>query len=194
MFTGLIRTLGEIRRVDQRGDCQVAISMVEPFAIAVGDSIACHGICLTATKIAGHEFKVSLSAETLACSNAGHWKTGTVIHLEPSLKVGDSLDGHFVSGHVDGVARAVRTEKSGDSEIWEFDAPAALAKYIAAKGSVTLDGVSLTVNRVTGQRFAVNLIPHTLQATCFKTLQLGQEVNLEVDVLARYVARLGEAR
>ena len=227
MFTGLIRTQGEIRRVDQRGDRLFAIAMAEPFAVEIGDSIACNGICLTAIKLNGHEFKVSVSEETLRCTTAGEWKVGTKLNLEPSLRIGDSLGGHFVSGHVDGLARATTQTPEGDSVRWEFEVPQGLAKFIAPKGSVTLDGVSLTVNEVKESRvesresssdhatarlphpakplssldsrlstlittFSVNIIPHTQKETGFSRLQVGERVNLEVDLLARYVARLTE--
>lgn len=192
MFTGLIRTTGEIRRVDQRGDCFITIAMREPFACEIGDSIACNGVCLTVIKINGHEFKVSLSAETLRVTTAERWAVGDVLNLEPALAVGDKLGGHFVSGHVDGVGKTIASEKSGDSTVWTFEAPAALAKYIAAKGSITVDGVSLTVNSVQNNQFTVNIIPHTAQVTGFGTLKVGDAVNLEIDMLARYVARLQE--
>lgn len=206
MFTGLIRTQGTIRRVDQRGDCMVTIAMMEPFAIEVGDSICCQGICLTAVKTNDNEFKVSLSAETMNRSTAKHWSVGHVINLEPALRVGDAMGGHVVSGHVDGVARAVVSEKNGDSTRWEFEVPPHLARFIAPKGSVTLDGVSLTVNTVsdtplsdtaaapTVTRFCVNIIPHTAKVTGFSRLQVGDDVNLEIDMLARYVARLAGAK
>ena len=214
MFTGLIKTQGKIRRVDQRGDCIMTIAMQEPFAVEVGDSIACHGICLTATKITGNEFKVSLSNETMVRTNAGTWEMGTMINLEPSLRVGDAMGGHFVSGHIDGLATAISAEKSGDSTVWIFEVPGALARYIAPKGSITIDGVSLTVNEVARHAagatsapqqvaafinvipktyFSVNIIPHTAEITCFGHLQIGQAVNIEIDMLARYVARLQEA-
>ncbi len=200
MFTGLIQTQGTIRRVDQRGDCMMTIAMREPFVVEIGDSIACNGICLTAIKVSDNEFKVSLSAETLDCTTAKDWAVGTVLNLEPSLRVGDKLGGHFVSGHVDGVVRAVAAEQSGDSMIWDFEVPPALAGFIAAKGSVTIDGVSLTVNRITpgeGQTplsFSVNIIPHTAKMTRFGQLRVGDSVNLEIDMLARYVARLAETK
>lgn len=193
MFTGLIRTQGTIRRVDQRGDCMITIAMSEPFHVNIGDSIACNGVCLTAIKVSDNEFKVSLSAETLARSNAKDWAVGTIINLEPSLSVGDSMGGHFVSGHVDGLARVVACEQSGDSMIWEFEVPPALSRFVAPKGSVTLDGVSLTVNTVEDKGstvFSVNIIPHTAKVTSFGRLKVGDLVNLEVDMLARYVARL----
>ncbi|MFZ4540262.1 MAG: riboflavin synthase [Rickettsiales bacterium] len=201
MFTGLIKTQGTIRRVDQRGDCMVTIAMSEPFPAEVGDSICCQGICLTVIKINDNEFKVSLSAETMTRTVARDWAVGTVLNLEPSLSVGDALGGHFVSGHVDGLAHVVRSEKSGDSTIWEFEAPPHLARFIAAKGSVTLDGVSLTVNEVHERNtptpvttFTVNIIPHTAKMTSFGQLKVGDAVNLEVDMIARYVARLAEKK
>lgn len=198
MFTGLIRTQGTVRRVDMRGDCMVTIAMSEPFAIEIGDSICCDGICLTAIKVDDNAFKVSLSAETMNRSTAKDWAVGTLINLEPSLTVGGPIGGHFVSGHVDGLARAVAQEQSGDSMIWEFEVPAALAKFIAPKGSVTLNGVSLTVNEVKDAAgstvFSVNIIPHTSKVTGFGRLKIGDFVNLEIDMLARYVARLHEAK
>ena len=233
MFTGLVKTQGKIRRVDQRGDCIMTIAMRDPFPVEIGDSIACHGICLTATKVTGNEFKVSLSAETMARTNAGSWEMGTLINLEPSLRVGDPMGGHFVSGHVDGMARALSAEPSGDSMVWVFEVPATLGRFIAAKGSITIDGVSLTVNGVGDSReitatdtnpnpssdprspqgeplapgvseakgtrspstktiFTVNIIPHTASVTCFDSLHVGTLVNIEIDMLARYVARLQE--
>jgi len=211
MFTGLIKTQGTIRRVDQRGDCMMTFALAEPFPIEIGDSICCQGICLTAVKTTDTEFKTSLSAESMNRTTAKHWQVGSVVNIEPSLKVGDPVGGHFVSGHVDGVARAVAAEKSGDSMIWEFEVPPHLARYIAPKGSVTIDGVSLTVNMVkdvpmnlpqadtptnsgikapTVTYFSVNIIPHTAKITSFSRLTVGDEVNLEIDMLARYVARL----
>jgi riboflavin synthase len=184
--------MGEIRRVDQRGDRLITIAMGQPFAAAIGDSIACNGVCLTVVKLNGQEFKVSLSAETLACTTAEQWAVGDRVNLEPALAVGDRLGGHFVSGHVDGLGKALSATASGDSTVWEFEAPDALAKFIAAKGSITVDGVSLTVNRVEGNRFFVNIIPHTSAVTGFSSLKVGNAVNLEIDMLARYVARLQE--
>lgn len=192
MFTGLIRSLGTIRAIDPQGDRVMTIAMQRPFAIALGDSIACNGICLTATAFDRSSFQVSLSAETLACSTAAQWRVGDLINLEPSLAVGDKLGGHFVSGHVDGMGRAVAATPSGDSVVWMFEAPAALMPYIAPKGSITIDGVSLTVNVVSNGGFSVNIIPHTQQETHFASLRTGDAVNLEIDMLARYVARLRE--
>jgi riboflavin synthase len=193
MFTGLIRTQGTVTRVEQRGDRVLTIAPDAPFALSLGASVACHGICLTVVEINGDAFRVSLSAETLNCTTARDWAVGTRINLEPSLRVGDELGGHFVSGHVDGVARVIGREESGDSTVWEFEAPVTLAQFIAAKGSITIDGVSLTVNRVSGQHFLVNIIPHTAQVTSFGALKVGGHANLEIDMLARYVARLAES-
>lgn len=192
MFTGLVKTQGTIRRITPAGDTVMEIEADAPLPLSLGASIACHGMCLTVTAFEGTRFTVSLSAETLRCTNAGSWQEGTRINLEPSLCVGDEIGGHFVSGHVDGLGTVVRSEKSGDSTIWEFEAPQALAKFIAPKGSITIDGVSLTVNTVNGPRFAVNIIPHTAEMTGFGRLAVGDAVNLEVDLLARYVARLKE--
>lgn len=203
MFTGLIKTQGTIRRVDMRGDCLITIAMSEPFTIEIGDSICCDGICLTAVKVDDNAFKVSLSAETMQCSTASDWAVGTVLNLEPSLTVGDAMGGHYVSGHVDGLAHVVAAEKSGDSMIWEFEVPPHLARFVAAKGSVTLNGVSLTVNTVQDSRgvagtpvtrFSVNIIPHTAKMTNIGSLKIGDAVNLEIDMLARYVARLTEKK
>lgn len=203
MFTGLIKSQGTIRRVDMRGDCMVTIAMAEPFALDVGASVAVNGICLTVIKLDDNAFKVSLSGETLNRSTAKDWEVGTQVNLEPALAVGDALGGHFVSGHVDGLARAIRQEKSGDSTIWEFDVPPHLSRFIAAKGSVTLDGVSLTINDVRDGRrpegspmtsFTVNIIPHTAKMTGFSRLNVGDAVNLEIDMLARYVARIAERK
>lgn len=194
MFTGLIRTQGEIRRVDQRGDRIITIALQHPFPMEIGDSICCNGVCLTVIKLNGHEFKVSLSEETLTASTAGDWAVGKRLNIEPSLRVGDAVGGHFVAGHVDGKALVIGKEISGDSTIWEFQLPAALARFIAPKGSVAIDGVSLTVNKVTAvPSFTVNIIPHTAEVTGFRSLAVGDVVNIEVDMLARYVVRAREA-
>lgn len=192
MFTGLVRTQGTIRSITTRGDTVMAIEADEKLPLTLGASICCHGMCLTVTQLDGKNFEVSLSAETLRCTNAGSWQVGTRINLEPSLTVGDEIGGHFVSGHVDAIAKIIRSEKSGDSTIWEFEVPSQLSKFIAPKGSITIDGVSLTVNSVSGNRFAVNIIPHTQTVTGFGALKIGDSVNIEVDMLARYVARLKE--
>lgn len=192
MFTGLIRSQGEIRTIAMQGDCVITLAMREPFPVAIGDSIACNGICLTVTQHNAQQFTVSLSAETLRCTTAGQWKVGDAIHLEPALAVGDKLGGHFVSGHVDGVGHARAATPVGDSVGWAFAAPPTLMPFIAPKGSITIDGVSLTVNELLGDGFSVNIIPHTRAVTNFGHLKVGDAVNLEIDLLARYVARLQE--
>lgn len=192
MFTGLITARGTIARIEQHGDLTMEVAAPDSLPLAIGASIACDGICLTVVEILNGSFTVQLSAETLRCTNAGSWQVGSAINLEPSLAVGDRLGGHFVSGHIDGQAVAIHTETSGDSTIWTFEAPESLAKFIATKGSVTLNGVSLTVNTVEKNLFSVNIIPHTNDVTGFGNLKLLDKVNLEVDMLARYVARLQE--
>ena len=194
MFTGLIHTTGTVRRVDQRGDCMITIAMADSFPIEIGDSIACDGICLTAVKFSDNEFKVSLSAETMNKTTANQWQVGTKVNLEPSLRVGDALGGHLVSGHVDGVGRVIGSQPSGDSLLFAFEVPTELSRFIAAKGSVTINGVSLTVNEVNGVRFTVNIIPHTAKMTTFGALKADDQVNIEIDMLARYVARLMETK
>lgn len=192
MFTGLVTARGEIRRIESQGDVTMEIAAPATLPLAIGASIACNGICLTVVEILNGSFTAQLSAETLRCTNAGSWQVGSAINLEPSLSVGDKLGGHFVSGHIDGQAVAIHTEQSGDSTVWTFEAPESLARFIAAKGSVTLNGVSLTVNNVEKNLFSVNIIPHTKDVTGFGNLKLLDKVNLEVDMLARYVARLQE--
>jgi riboflavin synthase len=196
MFTGLIQTQGTIRHLEQQGDLLVEIKpLAEDFPLSLGASIACHGVCLTVTHVTpDNGFTAQLSAETLRVTNAGRWRVGMKLNLEASLKLGDVLGGHIVSGHVDGLAAVLSKTPSGDSTVWEFEVPSELAPFIAPKGSVAVDGVSLTVNQVTGNRFTVNIIPHTHAVTGFATLQVGDAVNLEVDPLARYVARMLEFR
>lgn len=194
MFTGLVSARGTIREIRQEGDTVMVIAPDDAaFPLSMGASIACNGICLTVVRIENGTFTVQLSAETLRVTTAGAWQTGDLLNLEPSLSVGDKLGGHFVSGHVDGLASVASITPSGDSHVWEFAAPASLMKFIAPKGSVTLDGVSLTVNAVEGERFRVNIIPHTAQVTSFGSHRVGSAINLEVDLLARYVARLQES-
>ena len=192
MFTGLITARGTVTRIEQQGDVTMHIATPADFPRDLGASIACNGICLTVIDILPDGFATQLSAETMRCTNAGAWQVGSEINLEPSLVVGDRLGGHFVSGHVDGLAVAIHTEPSGDSNVWTFEAPESLAKFIAAKGSVTLNGVSLTVNTVEKNLFSVNIIAHTSSVTGFGSMKLLDKVNLEVDMLARYVARLRE--
>jgi riboflavin synthase len=194
MFTGIVTDLGEVRHVEKRGDTHVVIATQYDVAeVDIGASIACSGVCMTVVDKGGTKdrwFAVTASGETLSKTTIGGWKPGDRVNLERPLKVGDELGGHIVSGHVDGVAEILRAEPEGESLRLGFLAPAALARFIAPKGSLTLDGVSLTVNEVDGARFGVNLIPHTLKVTTFGRAKPGGHVNLEIDVLARYVARL----
>jgi riboflavin synthase len=194
MFTGIVTDLGEVRHVERRGDTHIVIATNYDVAeVDVGASIACSGVCLTVVDKGGSKdrwFAVTASGETLSKTTIGDWKPGDRINLEWPLKVGDELGGHIVSGHVDGVAEIVRAEPDGESVRIGFEAPRALAQFVAPKGSVCLDGVSLTVNEVDGARFGVNIIPHTLKVTTFGRARPGHRVNLEIDVLARYVGRL----
>ena len=196
MFTGIVTDIGEVRQV-RRGDGGATLTIATAYdtaAIALGASIACSGVCLTATALKPGSFTADVSNESLACSTLGDWHEGTRINLEQSLKLGDEMGGHLVLGHVDGVARIVDRRPDGDSVRFAFEAPADLAPFIAPKGSVALDGVSLTVNEVDGRTFGVNIIPHTLSHTTFGDAGPGTRVNLEIDLIARYVGRLLEAR
>ena len=191
MFTGLVTDVGEVRRVERNGDARFVIATAFDLnAVEIGASIACSGACLTVVEKGEDWFAVDVSGETLACTTLGDWRKGRRVNLEQSLRIGAELGGHLVQGHVDGVAPVMDRRPDGDSLRFEFEAPAELARYIARKGSVALDGVSLTVNEVDGRRFGVNIIPHTASRTTFGTTQAGDQVNLEVDLLARYVARL----
>ena len=196
MFTGLITDVGRVVSIDS-GRFQIQ-SGYPSDDIPVGASICCDGVCLTATSIlhgdGGAAFTVDVSNETLSKSTLGSWKPGSSINLERSLRAGDELGGHVVSGHVDGIAKIVSIDADGASRRFTFEAPDHLAMYIAPKGSVALDGTSLTVNEVSGRRFGVNLIPHSLTVTTWGAKTVGEMVNLEVDVFARYVARQLEYR
>ena len=198
MFTGIITDLGEVLAVHQKGDLRARIgTSYDIDGIDIGASISCDGVCLTvvATGTAPRGwFDVDISAETLSKTNIGHdgWPVGKRLNLERALKVGDELGGHIVSGHVDGVAEVVGIRPEGDSVRVTFRAPEALAKFIAPKGSVALNGTSLTVNEVQGRDFGINFIPHTQKVTTWGEVALGQKINLEIDTLARYVARLQE--
>jgi riboflavin synthase len=195
MFTGIVTDLGRVRRLRDGDLAELTIATsFDASAIPLGASIACSGVCLTVVAVAPGEFSVQASAETLACTAIGEWGEGTPVNLEKSLRVGDELGGHLVSGHVDGVACIVERRPDGESVRFAFDAPKGLARYIAVKGSVALDGVSLTVNDVSETRFGVNIIPHTLACTNFGAAKPGQLMNLEIDQIARYVARLLDAR
>ena len=194
MFTGIITDVGQVRHIEKRGDTHIVIGThYDVGAIDIGASIACSGVCLTVVDkgtAADRWFGVTASAETLAKTTIGSWKKGDGVNLERPLRLGDELGGHIVAGHVDGVAAIVDINQDGESQRFRFDAPPDLARFIAPKCSVALDGVSLTVNEVDGARFGVNIIPHTLKVTGFGRAKSGQSVNLEVDLMARYVARL----
>ncbi|MEM1341816.1 MAG: riboflavin synthase [Pseudomonadota bacterium] len=191
MFTGIIADVGRIETLERRGDLRARIATAfETTTIEIGASIACDGVCLTAVSLGPGWFDVDISAESLDKSTLGAWQEGQRVNLERSLKVGDELGGHIVSGHVDGVADVVGAEDEGDSTRFTFEAPEALARFIAPKGSVALNGTSLTVNEVEGRRFGINLIPHTKEVTTWGDIKAGGRVNLEIDTLARYVARL----
>ncbi len=193
MFTGIITDLGRIKSVEKRGDTRISIETgFDTADIDIGASIACSGPCLTVVERGADWFAIEASAETLSRTTIGGWKPGTRVNLERALRVGDELGGHIVSGHVDGIARILDTRTEGDSVRFEFEAPEGLGKFIASKGSVALDGVSLTVNAVENSRFGVNVISHTRECTTFGDLGPGDEVNIEVDMLARYVGRLTE--
>ena len=191
MFTGIITDQGEIRALEQRGDLRARIGCgYDTQAIDIGASIACDGVCLTVIDTGPDWFDVEISAETVARTNLSDWAEGRAVNLERALKVGDELGGHIVSGHVDGVAEVVALREEGDSTRVTLRAPEALARFIAPKGSVALNGTSLTVNEVEGRDFGINFIPHTKQVTTWGRVAVGDRVNLEIDTLARYVARL----
>jgi riboflavin synthase len=199
MFTGIITALGHIRAIDPIGqgrDMRLVIDTPPAFLtdppVALGASIACSGCCLTAVEYGTGWFAVDASAETLAHTKLGNWIVGSRVNLERSLRVGDELGGHLVSGHVDGVGTALSATAENASTRWVFHVPADISRFIAIKGSVAVDGVSLTVNEVRGDTFGVNIIPHTASVTGFGTLQPNDPVNIEIDTLARYVARLAE--
>jgi riboflavin synthase len=194
MFTGIIAAVGTVREVRPAdGGVRVAIdaAALDLAELRSGDSIAVNGVCLTAVAPQSSGFEADVSQETLDCTTG--FAAGATVNLEKSLRLADPLGGHLVSGHIDGVGTITRFEASGGNRLLAITAPRELAKYIARKGSIAVNGVSLTVNAVNGSAFEVNLIPHTLQATNLNALVVGARVNLEVDMLARYVERLSEA-
>ncbi len=198
MFTGIITDMGEVLAIEHRGDLRARIGTAYPATdIALGASIACDGVCLTVVdrgvEAGGSWFDVDVSAETVSKTNLSTWADGRRVNLERSLRVGDELGGHIVSGHVDGVAEVISVADEGDSTRVMLRAPQELARFIAPKGSVALNGTSLTVNEVEGAAFGINFIPHTKAVTTWGRVQVGDRVNLEIDTLARYVARLAEA-
>jgi riboflavin synthase len=191
LFTGIITDIGTVREIRPGGDTTFVIETdLDLSDLALGASIACSGVCLTAIEHGVNWFAVQVSAETLSRSTLKQWQVGSRINLERALKAGDELGGHIVSGHVDAVAEIVERRKEGDSERFSFRVPDEFARAVASKGSVALNGVSLTVNEVQGNRFGVNLIPHTLAHTTFGAAKVGDRINFEIDMLARYVARL----
>ena len=193
MFTGIISDIGTITKLDQQGDLRARIeTSYDTAGIDIGTSIASDGVCLTVIAREGDWYDVQISAETISKTNLDRWQVGKRVNLERALKVGDELGGHIVSGHVDGVAEIVAIEDEGDSTRVTLRAPADLARFIAPKGSVALNGTSLTVNDVTGCEFGINFIPHTREVTTWGDVAVGDRVNLEIDTLARYVARLAE--
>jgi len=196
MFTGIVQAIGTVARIEQRGgDTRLRIeSSALGFGdVAIGDSICVAGVCLTAVELDDQAFAADVSIETLSCTTLGALQSGNCVNLEKSLRLADRLGGHLVSGHVDGVGKVLAVEADARSQRWSFEVPPALARYIAAKGSVCIDGVSLTVNEVAGNRFGVNLIPHTIEVTTFHDRRVGAAVNIEVDLIARYVERLRSA-
>jgi riboflavin synthase len=193
MFTGIITDIGRVRAVVPAGDTRFEIeTRYNTTSIAIGASIACSGPCLTVVETGPGWFAANASAETLSRTTLGSWRQGTPVNLERSLKLGDELGGHLVTGHVDGLAVLIEDRPEGDSRRWVVEAPAELIRYIAVKGSVALDGVSLTVNDVAGLRFGLNVIGHTLAHTTFSGLGPGARLNLEIDLVARYLQRLVE--
>jgi len=199
MFTGIVTGVGTVREIMPLAagrDMRLVIAAPWPdtASIAVGASIACAGCCLTAVAVGADWFAAQASAETLDKTTLGEWRAGTRVNLERALRVGDELGGHILAGHVDGVGAAVSAAAENESTRWSFRVPPGLARFIAPKGSVAVDGVSLTVNDVDGAMFGVNIIPHTAAVTTFGQLTATARVNIEIDLLARYVARLMECR
>ncbi len=193
MFTGIITDVGKIVELEQAGDLRARIATAyDTSGIDIGASIASDGVCLTVIALGPDWYDVQISAETVSKTNLDTWSVGSRVNLERALRVGDELGGHIVSGHVDGVAEVVLVEDEGDSTRVQLRAPEDLAKFIAPKGSVALNGTSLTVNEVEGAVFGINFIPHTKEVTTWGDVAMGDRVNLEIDTLARYVARLSE--
>ena len=193
MFTGIITAIGNLEVIADKGDRLLRISCAwDCRAIDIGASIACSGICLTVINTGDDWFEVAASAETMRVTTLGDWQIGASINLERALRLGDELGGHVVTGHVDGLAQIRSITPNGDSHIVWLEAPHSLAPFVATKGSVALDGVSLTINAVKRTTFSVNIIQHSWDVTCWSKSQRGQNMNMEIDTLARYVARLAE--
>ena len=193
MFTGIIESIGTIARIERRGGdvrLHVDAGSLVLDDVKLGDSISVSGVCLTAVEIDGAVFTVDVSTETLARTTLGALRDGDPVNLEKAMRLSDRLGGHLVAGHIDGVGRVISIESDARSQRWLFEVPPALARYLAPKGSICIDGVSLTVNEVDGRRFGVNLIPHTIDVTTLGDRKVGDAVNVEVDLVARYVERL----
>jgi riboflavin synthase len=196
MFTGIVQSVGAVRVITARnGDVELLIGApgLDLKSVAIGDSVSVSGCCLTVTRLETDAFAADVSVETLNVTTLGQWRVGQRVNLEKALYAGQPLGGHYVTGHVDGVASVVDMHSDARSVRVQFEAPKPLARYIARKGSVCIDGVSLTVNEVEQARFSVNLIPHTLEVTTLNEYRSGTSVNLEVDIIARYLERLGSA-
>ena len=199
MFTGIITDIGTISAIEERGDLRVTVQTGYDMAgIAIGASVANSGVCLTVVSKAANSISFDVSAETLRCTASGMWSQGARLNLERALKVGDELGGHIVTGHVDAVGQIASITAEGDSKRFTFQMPASVAPYVAPKGSICLNGASLTVNEVSdddlGHWFTVNIIPHTAEWTTFGTAKVGDEVNIEIDVLARYLFRMNQLK
>ena len=191
MFTGIVTHIGFVRQIIKGGDTRLEITVpFETGDLDIGASVACSGACMTVIEKGADWFAVSVSGESLAKTTLGRWHRGTAVNLERALKAGDEMGGHIVSGHVDGVGALVSMAREGDSTRMTFEAPESLRQFIASKGSITIDGISLTVNDVGSTTFDINVIPHTQVVTTLGERQVGDAVNLEIDMLARYVARL----
>jgi len=193
MFTGIISAIGEIASLEPRGgDVRLTINTgnLGLGDVHLGDSIACNGACLTAVQLTGHGFVADVSVETLSLTTVGNWKTGRSINLEKAMQASDRFGGHIVSGHVDGIGEVVSLHEDARSWRFRIRAPRGLAKYIAHKGSITVDGTSLTINKVDGAEFELNIVPHTMTHTVMSDYRVGTKVNLEVDLVARYLERL----
>lgn len=191
MFTGIITDIGRVRSIEKNGDWRIVIeTQMDLSATPMGASICCSGCCLTVVDMGNDWFAVDVSAESLSKTVIESWEQGSAINLEPSLKMGDEMGGHIVSGHVDGTAELISIKEEGDSYRLKIKAPKALAGFIAPKGSVALDGISLTINEVEGETFGVNIIPHTWAHTTLSERKAGDMLNIEIDMMARYVARM----
>jgi riboflavin synthase len=199
MFTGIITDIGTISAIEERGDLRVTVQTgYDTTGIAIGASVANSGVCLTVVSKTANSISFDVSAETLRCTASGMWSQGARLNLERALKVGDELGGHIVTGHVDAVGQIAASSAEGDSKRFTFQMPASVAPYVAPKGSICLNGASLTVNEVSdddlGHWFTVNIIPHTAEWTTFGTAKVGDEVNIEIDVLARYLFRMNQLK